>query len=366
MQDRAQQTFDAGELAIVLSHYDLGIIESVTPFERGSRRSPKVGVVSQKGKFLLKRRDPERSSLTRIAFSHALQAHLHAAGFPLPALVKPLDAPGPLFTLREHVYELFEFVPGHAYRGTDAETFDAGVTLASFHQKVNGFKGDEPPALADYHDAMAVRTGLNSIPAQLSGHESVTGREGELYGVAQALFDTYDRAAEQADAAGLAYLEVGVVHSDWHPGNMLFRHERVAAVVDYDSVRLARRALDVANGLLQFSIATEVRPEKWPDHLDENRLLRFLGGYESLRELAPAAKQCLVPLMVEALIAECVVPIAATGSFGRLQGFGFMKIVRRKVKWLTDHAARLTALLTSASAPSPGGSPEFKVPSSGA
>lgn len=347
MKDRGRQTFDAGELSVVLSHYELGVIESITSFERGSRKSPKVGIVCEKGKYVLKRRDPERTSITRMRLAHALQAHLHAAGFPLPALVRAVDSGETMLVLRDRVYELFEFVPGHQYRGLDAETFDAGATLASFHQKVRGFTYEEKLPTSNYHDALAVRTGLNAIPSRLSEHESVTGKQGELLGVAQALFDTYDRVAERADHAGLAHLEVCVVHSDWHPGNMLFRHDRVAAVVDYDSVHYAKRVLDVANGMLQFSVATDARPENWPDQLDENRLLQFMTGYESLSELSVEEKRCLAPLMIEALIAECVVPIAATGFFGRLQGFGFMKIVRRKVKWLEDHAERLTELFTS-------------------
>lgn len=353
MKDRGRQTFDAGELAIVLSHYSLGVIESITQFERGSRKSPKVGIVCEKGKFVLKRRDMERSNLSRIRFSHALQAYLGTVGFPLPALIRPTDCSETMLMLRDRVYELFEFVPGHHYRGADAETFDAGALLASFHRKVNDFTYDEKLPSGTYHDALAVRAGLNAIPAQLSGHESVTGNEGELFGVAQALFDAYDRAAEQADDAGLDDLDTCIVHSDWHPGNMLFRHDSVGAVVDYDSVRSATRVLDVANGMLQFSVATEAKLEDWPDHLDENRLMRFMAGYESLCRLSPTEKRCLAPLMIEALIAECVVPIAATGFFGRVQGFGFMKIVRRKVKWLEDHTERLTEQFLSAPSASP-------------
>ena len=346
MKDRDRQTFDTGELAVVLSHYRLGVIESITPFERGSRKSPKVGLVCENGKFMLKRRDTERGGLSRIRCSHALQAHLQAAGFPLPALAQPVDSTETILTLRDEMYELFEFVPGYHYRGTDGETFDAGTTLALFHQKVNGFARRDDLPTGSYHDALAVRTGLNAIPGQLSGHESVTGKEGELAGVAQALSDAYDRALAAAERAGLADLDTSVIHSDWHPGNMLFRQNHVTAVVDYDSVRCAQRVLDVANGMLQFALATDVEPKKWPDHLNENRLLRFMAGYESLRPLSPAEKQCLVPLMIEAFIAECVVPIAATGFFGRLQGLGFMKIVRRKIKWLEDHAGRLTEQFT--------------------
>jgi homoserine kinase type II len=350
VKDRDRQTFAPDELAIVLSHFPVGVIESSTPFARGSRKSPKVGIVSQGGKFVLKRRDPERAGLERIRFAHALQTHLMAARFPLPALIHPADRDETLLILNDFVYELFEFVGGHDYKATAGETTDAGAILARFHRAVESFAASNGGLGPDYHDALAVQTGLNAIPGQISMHESAMGKQAEVLGVSKALFDSYDAAARRAEAAGLEALDGHIIHSDWHPGNMLFRNDRVAAVVDYDSVRRSRRVLDVANGLLQFSIAREGSPDSWPDQLDESRLRQFQMGYESVIQLSAAEKSCLAPLMIEALIGECVVPIAATGSFGRLQGFGFMKVVRRKVKWLEEHGSRLTEAFLAAPA----------------
>ena len=354
MKDRDRQTFGVDELAVVLSHYPLGVIESITPFLRGSRKSPKVGIVAGRGKFVLKRRDLERAGLGRIRFSHALQVHLMSCGFPLPRLMRPLEAEDTLLVHNEHVYELFEFVGGHDFKGTPGEVGDGGGILARFHRAVESFEAQKDGTGPDYHDALAVRTGLNGIPARLSAHESAVGKQAEVLGVAQALFDAYDRAAARSESEGLEGLDECIIHSDWHPGNMLFRNDRVAAVVDYDSVRRSRRVLDVANGLLQFSIAGEGSPETWPDHVDEERLGWFLAGYTSVGELSPVERRCLAPLMIEALIAECVLPIAATGSFGRLQGFGFMKIVLRKVRWLEANSTRLTGKFERAADAAPG------------
>jgi Ser/Thr protein kinase RdoA (MazF antagonist) len=348
LKDRDRERFQADELAVVLSHYDLGVIESITEFSRGSRRSPKVGMVCQRGKFLLKRRDPDRTSRAKIAFTHGLQAHLGDKGFPLPVLVRPVDANGENDTVlahREHLYELFEYVPGHSYCGTPGETRDAGRTLAQFHTFVRDFDAGENPPYGDYHDATAVRTGLSTIPSTVSAHESVAGKQAELLGTTQTLFDAYDEAADAVREAGIDEWPVQVVHSDWHPGNMLFKHDQVVAVIDYDSARLARRVLDVANGALQFSILSGDRPEEWPDHLDEDRMKQFLGGYEEIDPLTGDERRCIPYLMIEAIIAESVVPIAMTGSFGRWQGFRFMQMVRRKVLWLQSSAERLTTVL---------------------
>ena len=45
--------------------------------------------------------------------------------------------------------------------------------------------------------------------------------------------------------------------------------------------------------------------------------------------------------MAEALIAECVSPIAATGSVGRWTGFRVLKMVRLKLDWLEMHKERI-------------------------
>lgn len=342
MQDQKRQRFKTDELAIVLSHYDLGVIESITAFKRGSRRSPKLGIVAGKGKFLLKRRDLRRYKLERVQFAHALQAHLSSKRFPLPALIKPVDQETTVLVWRERIYEMFEYTPGHGYRASEGETTHAGSVLAEFHNAMDSFQPEGNGARGDFHDALAVRTGLNAIPSQVSAHESVVGREAEVLGVTQALFDRYDTACEQAEAWGVSDMPGSVIHSDWHPGNMVFRNNQVAAVVDYDSARYARPIMDLANALLQFSMPLDRKPSKWPDEADEQRIRWFFSGYVSRRKLSDEEKRCLVPLMIEGLIAQSVVPIAATGTFGRLQGFGFLRVILRRVRWLHANSERLT------------------------
>jgi hypothetical protein len=48
--------------------------------------------------------------------------------------------------------------------------------------------------------------------------------------------------------------------------------------------------------------------------------------------------------MVEALIAEAVFPIAATGQFGRMDGMAFLSMVMRKVQWLQKNTRMLIEL----------------------
>ena len=148
------------------------------------------------------------------------------------------------------------------------------------------------------------------------------------------------------DSQGLETWPRQFVHADWHPGNMLFRDNRVVAVIDYDSARLLPRIIDVANGALQFSIlGGEEDVSQWPDYVDESRFKRFIRGYDEVMLLSEAEVQATPWLMAEALIAEAVLPIATTGTFGRVDGRRFLEMVQRKVYWITHHHEQLIALM---------------------
>lgn len=345
MEPKERASFDSGELAVVLSHFDLGVIESVTEFPRGSRRSPKVGIVAERGKFLLKRRMAARARPERVRLSHRVQAHLAAVGFPLARLVATRDGKHSVVQLREHVYELFEFIAGQPFERTADEAEDAGRVLAKFHVATEEFSSlsNLPAPQGDFHDASGVRTGLCAIRSTLKSHDSFTGTEVELDGLVAFLLKAYDGASDAVNSAGFEQLPRRLIHADWHPGNILFRNRRVVAVLDYDSLRMSRRITDVANGAMQFSMLAGGDPASWPDQLDQDRYRGFLRGYTSICGLSSPELSCTPYLMAEALIAECVPPITETGSVGQWAGYRVMQMVRRKLTWLEGNTASLVA-----------------------
>lgn len=330
-------TFDAAELVIALSHYDLGVIESLTPLTKGSRRSPKTGIVAERGKYLLKRRDAAHCDPERIRFAHALQAHLKRAGFPAPGVIPTRSGGRTFLRVGEHVYELFEFVAGQRYRATPTEAWSAGETLAEFHAAAASLEARGPVPRADYHDNTVVRRAFDSIRALAPGMEGAASA-----GILQRLHRAYDTASRAAAACGLPTFPPAVIHCDWHPGNMLFREGRVAAVIDYDTARVSRRVIDVANGALQFSLVGGEDVRDWPDEPDLDRFGAFLSGYESRSRFQPGERDAIPPLMVEALIAEAVAPLARTGRFGDLPAGAILPVIERKAAWIESHAELLS------------------------
>src|SRR4030042_1981517 len=118
--------FSSEELAQALSHYDIGVIHRAKPLSAGNKRSPKIVITSERGKFLLKRRPKGKDDLYRVAFAHAVPSHLAKTNFPLSPLVATRDENNTILHLTNHIYELFEFINGSRYDGTPEATTDTG------------------------------------------------------------------------------------------------------------------------------------------------------------------------------------------------------------------------------------------------
>ncbi len=333
-----REKFAAHELAIVLSHFDIGVIKEIREFPRGSRKAPKLYVESESGTFLLKRRARGRDDAIKVAFSHQIQLHLAAQQYPLPHLIGTRRENNSMLQLGESIYELFEYIPGQGYNLSLEATNDSGRVLALFHKLLDGFNADYHPPMGSYHNAPAVEQGLITIGRN--------ARDPKLRARCDVLADRYRECTLRVEGLGLNDWPSQIVHADWHPGNMLFRDNRVVAVIDYDSARQLPRIIDTANGALQFSIVGDEHIDRWPDSCDEGRLRRFVRGYDQVIVLSQAELDAMPFLMIEALIAESVFPILATGSFQRFDGASFLAMVDRKTNWLRQHSKRLIGLIS--------------------
>lgn len=336
---RVWATFEPEELAVVCSNYDLGAITEIQAFRRGSSRAPKVIIRAANGDFLLKRRAPGKDNPFRVALSHSVQLLLARKQFPLPRLVGTRADGNSMLQIRARIYEMFTFLKGDRFPGTASASGDAARALGWFHRLLADFKPSWTPPPGTYHSSAGVRAALDSLPKALGSHAGAMAAD---------LASEYLDAASHADALGVSGWEANVIHGDWHPGNMLFCGERVQGVVDYDSVRLAPRVIDIANGALQFSIVRGGRDvTRWPEGLDLHRYRRFLERYDSVDgcRLTEAELKVLPWLMIESFIAETAIPLAETGNLGELDGLKSLEMVRRKVGWIRNQASTLAGFL---------------------
>ena len=342
-----RDTFGRDELAIVLSHFNVGIIKAIQEFPRGSRRSPKLILRTSDGIRLLKRRARGKDDARKVAFTHSLQIELASNQFPLPQLIGTRPDNNSLLEYEGAIYELFEYIKGTGYDGSLNATQDSGKTLGLFHKLLKDYQPTYDPPRGSYHNAPRVEAALDQVPRSLLSGDPRAAEQRELVEqIAANLRAAYAQAVAQAEQIGVSDWPQQIIHCDWHPGNMLFRGERVVAVIDFDAARLQPRIIDTANGALQFSVmAGGEDAASWPEYLDRSRFKRFLYGYDRVNQLSTAELNVVPWLMIEALIAESAIPIAATGSFARMGGLDWLQMIDRKVKWIRAHVEELAGVL---------------------
>ena len=338
---RGGANFSSEELVRVLSHYDIGVVHQAKALSAGNRRAPKVVVVADRGTYLLKRRPRGRDDLDKVTFAHHVQTHLAAKSFPVTSLLATHDDERTTaLSLENHIYEFFQYVCGSRYDGSTEATAEAGRQLATFHRHLADLDHPDEPGNGNgsFHNASMVRRHL-----QMISRDKRTAATRKMQALSKSLLIRYDKSAARVDRFGFPSWRRQVVHGDWHPGNLLFSGRTIIAVVDFDAIRVDPPETDLANGMLQFSIiGDKPDPADWPDHVDEQRLYAFLNGYRQLKRLSQRKLHSLIDLMIETMIAEAVLPVAATGFFGHLSGLDFLEMILRKTKWLRKHRKQLT------------------------
>jgi Ser/Thr protein kinase RdoA (MazF antagonist) len=326
--------FAANELAEVLDNYDIGTIRHAETLSAGNRRAPKKIIISDRGKFLLKRRPKGKDDMYHVAFSHSVQLYLEEKRFPVAPLVASRDRSSTALRLGDHAYELFNFIEGIRYDTCPEAVTDAGRQLALFHQHLCDFACAWKPLRGSFHDSGGVRGHLRTIASQRGAGRT----DSSLWRTAEELMNLYNQGSVRVNQLGYDSWPEQISHADWHPGNMLFADHKVAAILDFDSVRVAPAVTDLANGMLQFSIvAGRPNPAEWPEYLDQRKLANFLAGYMEVAPLEADMVNALPDLMIEAMVAEPVLPIAATGFFGYLKGGDFLKMIHCKCNWIDEN-----------------------------
>ncbi len=346
--DAMRERFSAREVAQVLSHYDVGVIGNIREYRRGSRRAPKLKLETERGEFLLKRKNAGHSR-DRAEAGHALQARAAAAGVPVAALV-PMRHGGTLLVLGEKLYEMYEWVQGARYERDPEQAREAGVALARLHRAFSPLEPSGNLPTGGFSEIDAVRRAL--FLADAAACERLRGNDREAVHACVASLDEHlARIEEKLVERGLPLQRMSVCHGDYHPGNTLWFGVALGAVIDFDSARHESISAEVANATLQFSLKHRVgeNPDAWQIGLDSQRLRAFSAGYRSqpaavpLDEVAP-----LVPwLMMSAVIAEAAAPIVRDGDFAGIPALPFLRATTRLVDWLSDRTRALSGLFAS-------------------
>ncbi|MDG2200601.1 MAG: phosphotransferase [Phycisphaerales bacterium] len=331
------------EIQEVLGHYDLGQIYQARSFERGSSKSPKARIKALEGEYLLKRCAPGQDDPDQIQQRHQIQLSLQEQGYPIAGLVRTMDD-GSFVQRGSRVYELFHFIQGRRFNRSTSQAKAAGYEMARMHDHFIGWKG-ESPSSRGYHGKLGVMESMQRLPDRLSPDDP--HRHRGMLAICRSLSKLFADAHDRIEALGYSQLSRTIVHGDWHPGNLIYEGNDVAAVLDFDSIRKEPRVSDLANGLLQHTmqIGDLDDVDHWPESLELPLLDAFRTGYdEGTFEPLEQNELAMIPwLMIEALVVESIAPIAERGRFGSIPGDRFLRHIEREIGWIRPRVQELVS-----------------------
>jgi len=317
---------------VIRAHYEVGAVDRPRPFEgTHQRRHRKMVVDTGKGRFLVKTYHADVATLDALAFQHRLAGHLARQGLPVAEIQRTREGRG-IVVVDDWALELQRFVEGEAMRVGDRTLRVSANALGKFHEACRDFPA--PP-----RDARMWR--FSEVPrASFEGFYKRARAERDT----PELTDQCNRialflhgAAEALSFQRRNQFETGLIHGDWHGGNLLFRGEELAAILDLEFAGMGCYLEDLAYAVSNLCVRTTENPEKM-----RVRTELLLDAYEDSRTLSPVERIALYYAVgVKHVTTVCYQSVQQGGTVAGLTCAQWMARLDAQCAWLGDTAERL-------------------------
>lgn len=318
--------------AVIEEHYDLGTVQLPRQLESThQRRHRKMVVDTDSGTFLAKtyKRDPV--VLDNLRFQHNLSSHLTKNGLPVAGIQRARNGKG-IVEVDSWAMELQTFVPGTSMQVTTPSLATSADALGKFHQVCRDVP--VPP-----RDARKWR--FSEVPRQSLQ---------KLFHVARQMSSSSDRiddfcnqiavflhdSTDVLNAAKREAFETGLIHGDWHGGNLLYEGDQLTAILDLEFAGDGCYLEDIAYAVSNLCIRTTLSPEKM-----QHRTYILLDHYQRYRTLSYAE---LVALYYAVGVKHITtVSYQAPQMGGRVAGYTAPEWLHRlavQCQWLAEQSRR--------------------------
>lgn len=262
---------------IIREHYDLGNVQTPSQLETThQRRHRKMVVESDAGKFLAKTYRNDPVTIDALYFQHNLANHLLNSGLPVARIQKTRD--GHTFVcLDTWALELQEFIEGGQMPVTEKTLGISGEALGKFHQVCQGLP--TPP-----RDARKWR--FSEVPSktfQAFYQQAASEKNDEhVRRHCDNIVKFLQEAGTVLDIDKRYAFETGIIHGDWHGGNLLYVGEELKGIIDMEFTGDGCYLEDIAYAVSNLCIRTTTRAQKMAyrtsvllEHYEKHRTLSY-------------------------------------------------------------------------------------------
>lgn len=314
---------------VIRRYYDLGEVATPQTLEAAhQRRHRKMVVQTSVGRFLVKtyKRDPV--ILDALRFQHRLSDHLATHGLPVAAIQRARDGRG-IVEVNDWAMELQQFVEGASMQ-VNTQTLTASArALGEFHRICRELPC--PPRDARmWRFSDVPRTAFQKLFEAARKEKDEPGTVDQCNKIALFLHD----AAQELSIEKRDQFETGLIHGDWHGGNLLFQGERMVAILDLEFAGDGCYLEDIAYAMSNLCLRAS-------DEIDRitTRTNILLDNYQFSRSLSYAEMAALYYAVGVKHIAT--VSYQSMQQGGRVAGFtaaDWMQRLALHCEWLAERA----------------------------
>ena len=317
---------------VIRRYYDVGEVQ--LPYylpNAHQHRHRKLVVDTAAGKFMVKtyRNDPH--VLDSLRFQHRLSHHLDRNGVPVARIKRGADGKS-IVALETWAMELQEFVEAEPM-DVSAETLAiSAAALGRFHLVCR--EVPRPP-----RDTRMWR--FSEVPrasfAKMYELAKEQGEEAEAAECCNKIALFLHKASSELSWEARNKFETGLIHGDWHGGNLLFKNNHLAAVIDLEFAGDGCYLEDMSYAISNLCVRTTNRPERL-----HKRVNILLDNYQSFRALSHHENVAL-PYAVGVKHVTTVAYQIVQFKKGVLAGLDAMEWMRRlseQCEWLEAKARK--------------------------
>jgi Ser/Thr protein kinase RdoA (MazF antagonist) len=315
--------------AVIREYYDLGEVgmpEQMT--DAHQRRHRKLIVKTSAGKFLVKTYRRDAVVLDALRFQHRLADHLLRSGLPVARIARAKNGKG-IVELDTWALEIQEFVDGEPMQVGTETLITAADALGRFHKVCRDFP--RPP-----RDARMWR--FSEVPrsafAKLFEMAKVQGGEDLATQYCNTIALFLHDAAKRLDWDTRNKFETGLIHGDYHGGNLLFRGHQLVAIIDLEFAGDGCYLEDLAYAISNLCVRTSNGRDRLATRT--NLLLDYYQVHRSL-----SMEEQIALYYAVGIKHVTTVSFQVTQLGGELAGYSAMEWMQRLAEqctWLGERA----------------------------
>ena len=295
------------------------------------RRHRKLIVDTDQGKFLVKTYDNTPEAMDNLAFQHRLSHHLEEHGLPV-AHIHPTKEEGTIACVDNWAMELQRFVESENMDITPKGLVVSAKALGKLHWDCRDFPCPERDTRM-WRFSEVPRDLFSKLYERAKQNSDSPLIDNQCNNIALFLRE----AGNDLNLQTRMTFETGLIHGDWHSGNLLFKDEKLKAIIDLEFAGDGCYLEDLSYAISNLCLRTSVDREKLTNRTD-----LMMHYYTQSRTLAPQEEHALYYAVgIKHVVTVCYQMLQMKGKVAGHDAVQWMSILDQQTQWLSDRAAKI-------------------------